>query len=68
VPVFDGRPLAETPPLHALRERVRQEMACVREDHYLPLNPTPYKVSVSSALYDFLQEMCYTEAPIKLLE
>ena len=68
VPVFDGRPLAETPSLHALRDRVKHEMACVREDHYQLLQPTPYKVSVSSALFDFLQEMWIKEAPIKVLE
>ena len=37
----------------------------MREDHLRGLNPTPYKVSVSEELYDFLHSLMEQEAPIK---
>lgn len=36
-----------------------------REDHIRPLNPTPYKVSVSAELYDFMHRLWLNEAPIQ---
>ena len=45
------------PPLAAVRDRVRAQLRETRPDHLRPLNPTPYKVSVSERLYLETQEM-----------
>ncbi|OGF23519.1 MAG: nicotinate phosphoribosyltransferase [Candidatus Eisenbacteria bacterium RBG_19FT_COMBO_70_11] len=52
----DGRRVAG-PPLAAVRDRVRAQLRETRPDHLRPLNPTPYKVSVSERLYLETQEM-----------
>jgi nicotinate phosphoribosyltransferase len=36
----------------------------MRPDHLRLLNPTPYKVSVSSELYSFIHDLWLQEAPI----
>ena len=36
----------------------------VREDHLRRLNPTPYKVSVTSDLYTFMHDLWLAEAPV----
>ncbi len=48
---------APAPSLESLRERVRQQLSIMREDHLRSLNPTPYKVSVTRALYDLTREL-----------
>lgn len=53
-----GRPLAET------RDYVLAQLKAMRPDHLRALNPTPYKVSVSEALYEFLHDLWLAEAPI----
>eukprot|EP01032_Pedospumella_encystans_P016577 gene16577-18907_t len=40
------------------------ELASLRSDHTRVLNPTPYKISVSESLYDFIQKLWLSEAPI----
>lgn len=37
--------------LSTLRSLVIEQVATLREDHMRPINPTPYKVSVSATLY-----------------
>jgi nicotinate phosphoribosyltransferase len=46
------------------RERCREQLRGMREDHVRPLNPTPYKVSLSSRMYECLHELWLREAPI----
>ena len=52
------------PSLADLREKVKVEMTLFRSDVLRPLNPTPYKVSVSSPLYTFIHELWMKEVPI----
>ena len=41
-----------------------RQVAALREDHMRPINPTPYKVSVSAELYDRLHASWLDESPI----
>ena len=52
------------PPLAATRDFVRAQLALLREDHKRPLNPTPYKVSVSTELYHFIHDLMMREIPV----
>jgi len=47
------------------KQYVKSQIDNMREDHLRPLNPTPYKVSVSEQLYEFLHALMSNEAPIK---
>jgi len=60
-----GEPLQS---LFEQRNHAKQSLEQLREDHKRPLNPTPYKVSVSQKLYDYLQELWSAEAPIPELK
>lgn len=54
-----------TPPsLDELKHFVQSQLTLMREDHLRPLNPTPYKVSVSSELYSFMHDLWMREFPI----
>jgi len=46
------------------RERALTQIYRLREDIRRPLNPTPYKVSVTSGLYNFTHDLWLSEAPI----
>lgn len=59
---------APFPPLSAVRAFVAAQLEWIRADHLRPLNPTPYKVSVSVELYQFLHELMIAEIPIPELE
>ncbi len=50
------------------RERCLSQVAALRSDHLQPVNPTPYKVSVSSVMYDYFHELWLREAPIAELK
>ncbi|XP_022631702.1 nicotinate phosphoribosyltransferase 2 isoform X2 [Vigna radiata var. radiata] len=52
------------PPLKDIRERCIQQLEQMRPDHMRRLNPTPYKVSVSAKLYDFIHFLWLNEAPV----
>ena len=62
--VWDGRLLASFPALKQVRAHCLEQLASLRQDHVRPLNPTPYKVSVSGSLYDFIHALWRQEAPI----
>ncbi|CAM9693086.1 unnamed protein product [Phaeothamnion confervicola] len=62
-----GGLVAPLPPIDDLRRRVAAGIAEIREDTLRVLNPTPYKVSLSEGLYEFLHELWEKEAPIKEL-
>jgi nicotinate phosphoribosyltransferase len=51
-------------PLATLRSFVMEQVVTLREDHMRPINPTPYKVSVSSELYEKLHTIWLAESPI----
>uniref|UniRef100_A0A914WMA7 Nicotinate phosphoribosyltransferase n=2 Tax=Plectus sambesii TaxID=2011161 RepID=A0A914WMA7_9BILA len=64
----ENRILVDLPTLEGARERVKQSLSHVRQDHKRYLNPTPYKVSVSEKLYTFLHSLWLQNAPIGQLE
>lgn len=62
--IWDGRLLSALPTLSETRARCQQQLGNVREDHLRRLNPTPYKVSISSDLYTFMHDLWLAEAPV----
>ena len=63
--VWDGAPEPEAiRPLHETRDYIAEQLASFRPDHLRPVNPTPYKVSVSQRLYAFIRELLESEVPI----
>jgi nicotinate phosphoribosyltransferase len=56
------------PPLAHLRGRALVGVKELRSDHVRQLNPTPYKVSVSQSLHDFIKQLWLDEAPIHELK
>nr|GMC57843.1 nicotinate phosphoribosyltransferase 2-like [Ipomoea batatas] len=56
------------PPLKQIRERCSEHLSQMRPDHMRRLNPTPYKVSVSAKLYDFIHFLWLNEAPVGELQ
>ena len=47
-----------------LRTFVMEQVAMLREDHMRPINPTPYKVSLSEELYNKLHSTWLEACPI----
>ena len=63
--VWDGSPRREAlRPLDHIRADVLGQLAHFRQDHLRAVNPTPYKVSVSARLYDFIHDLLASEMPI----
>lgn len=60
----DGRIQEQLPPWHEVRSYAQQQIGTLRKDYRRPLNPTPYKVSVSGRLYTFLHELWVNSVPI----
>ncbi|OIT05058.1 PREDICTED: nicotinate phosphoribosyltransferase 2-like [Nicotiana attenuata] len=58
----------DLPPLKEIRERCIKQLEQMRPDHMRKLNPTPYKVSVSAKLYDFIHFLWLNEAPVGELQ
>ncbi|XP_004511917.1 nicotinate phosphoribosyltransferase 2-like isoform X1 [Cicer arietinum] len=56
------------PPLKDIRDRCIKQLEQMRRDHMRRLNPTPYKVSVSAKLYDFIHFLWLNEAPVGELQ
>ncbi|KAG0584083.1 hypothetical protein KC19_3G183600 [Ceratodon purpureus] len=56
------------PTLMELRKHCLQQLAAMRTDHMRALNSTPYKVSVSGKLYDFIHFLWLNEAPVGELQ
>jgi len=59
---------ASAPSLGQLKAFVKAQMGLFREDHLRLLNPTPYKVSLSTELFHFLHELLLKEVPIPEME
>lgn len=62
--VWDGKLVQPFPSLREVRNRVMDQLQSFREDHLRHLNPTPYKLSVTSDLYTFMHDLWLTETPI----
>ncbi|KAJ4828982.1 Nicotinate phosphoribosyltransferase 2 [Turnera subulata] len=67
-PGSSGKAREELPPLKDIRERCIEQLEQMRPDHMRRLNPTPYKVSVSTKLYDFIHFLWLNEAPVGELQ
>ena len=64
-PVFEGgRRVGASEDLRELRAYCQRQLGEVREDVLRPLNPTPYKTSVSAELFSFLQDALQRHQPI----
>jgi nicotinate phosphoribosyltransferase len=67
--VWAGQPdRAAMRPLKAVRAHALSQLAQFRPDHLRAVNPTPYKVSVSEQLYEFMHGLWLHEAPITELK
>jgi nicotinate phosphoribosyltransferase len=65
---WDGQGTAQQPVnIHDTRNYVLQQLREFRPDHLRPVNPTPFKVSVSDELYSFIHGLWMQEAPIATL-
>ncbi|XP_075152371.1 nicotinate phosphoribosyltransferase isoform X2 [Haematobia irritans] len=60
----NGKICQPLPRLEQVRERVQMSLKTLRNDHKRTLNPTPYKVSVSDNLYNFIHDLWLQNAPI----
>ncbi|XP_034125938.1 nicotinate phosphoribosyltransferase isoform X2 [Drosophila guanche] len=59
-----GKICQQLPTLEQVREKVQISLKTLRNDHKRTLNPTPYKVSVSDNLYNFIHDLWLQNAPI----
>ncbi|KAF3787770.1 Nicotinate phosphoribosyltransferase 2 [Nymphaea thermarum] len=67
-PGKSGKQREELPTLSESRKRCMEQLDQMRPDHLRRLNPTPYKVSVSAELYDFIHSLWLNEAPVGELQ
>ncbi len=63
----NGRVLIAEEPLQAIAARSRQLQERIRADHRRLLNPTPYKVSLSARLFDYMYDLWQREAVVRTL-
>lgn len=66
--VFDYGKVEEMPSLTETKQYVQEQLQSLRPDILRYANPTPYKVSVSDALYTFLHNLWQSETPVAELE
>ncbi len=55
--IWDGKLVGPIATLNEAREYRKKQLGRLREDHLRRLNPTPYKVSLSEQLFDFMHEL-----------
>jgi len=60
----NGRIMQRLPDLKEVREHVKESLRTIRPDIKRNLNPTPYKVSVTDDLYEFMHELWMQNTPI----
>ncbi|KAH8053143.1 nicotinate phosphoribosyltransferase [Aureococcus anophagefferens] len=65
--VFDGTRCDPDRSLVDIRDHCLEQLRTVREDILRPLNPTPYKTSVTPALFTFFQEIWQRNEPVREL-
>jgi nicotinate phosphoribosyltransferase len=66
--VWDGQLTRPFPSLLDIKNRIQDQLNNFRSDHLRRLNPTPYKLSVSSDLYTFMHDLLLSEMPIAELK
>ncbi|CAF2496747.1 unnamed protein product [Rotaria sp. Silwood2] len=64
----DGEIRYSLPTLKQIRTYVREQIDELRKDHKRDLNPTPYKVSVTDDLFQFMHKLWMKSVPIGELE
>lgn len=62
--VWSGKRLVSQESLPDIRDYSRKQLNSFRKDHLRKLNPTPYKISVSDMLYNYLHNLWQSEIPI----
>ena len=65
---YDGCLVKPIPDIHESRARCEKQLTQIREDVIRSRNPTPYKLSVTKELYDFIGELWLKETPIQELD
>jgi nicotinate phosphoribosyltransferase len=66
--VWDGKRVLPEVSLSESRDYVLQQLRSTRGDHLRDINPTPYKISVSEALYDYVYHLWAEESPVTELK
>ena len=64
----DGEIKQVLPNLKEIRTYAREQLGQLRKDHVRELNPTPYKVSVTNDLFQFMHKLWMRSVPIGELE
>ncbi len=66
--VWDGKRVCPPIPLKESRSYVLDQLRSTRADHLRDINPTPYKISVSEELYDYVYHLWAEESPVTELK
>lgn len=66
--VWNGQRITKPQSLNEIKKFVMKQLLIFRKDHLRPLNPTPYKLSVSDNLYSYMHNLWKSESPIKELK
>jgi len=66
--VWDGKRVYPDVPLRESRDYVLGQLRSTREDHLRDINPTPYKISVSEELYNYVYHLWTEESPVTELK
>jgi nicotinate phosphoribosyltransferase len=64
----DGKIQVPLPTLKEIRAYARDQIDQLRKDHKRDLNPTPYKVSVTDDLFQFMHKLWMKSVPIGELD
>lgn len=64
----DGEIKISIPTLKEVRTYAREQIDQLRKDHKRDLNPTPYKVSVTDDLFQFMHKLWMRSVPIGELD
>eukprot|EP00735_Rhodelphis_limneticus_P009049 TRINITY_DN2502_c1_g1::TRINITY_DN2502_c1_g1_i1::g.19330::m.19330 TRINITY_DN2502_c1_g1::TRINITY_DN2502_c1_g1_i1::g.19330 ORF type:complete len:535 (-),score=154.22,sp/Q55G10/PNCB_DICDI/56.18/0.0,NAPRTase/PF04095.11/3.9e-29,QRPTase_N/PF02749.11/0.14 TRINITY_DN2502_c1_g1_i1:310-1914(-) len=64
VEVWNGKMLIDLPSIEDVKAYTAAQLASLREDHKRFLNPTPYKISVSEELYQYIHQLWSDSIPI----
>merc|ERR1740115_372726 len=62
--VWEGKLLKPHPTVQEVRDRVKSQLAMLRGDVVRNVNPTPYKLSVTDELYNYVHDLWLQESPI----
>jgi nicotinate phosphoribosyltransferase len=66
--VWDGKRVYPEASLSESRDYVLNQLHSTRQDHLRDINPTPYKVSVSEELYNYVYHLWTEESPVTELK